>query len=255
MINDYMGDSGNLFSTKTEEVEEENLEILEELEVIPSGSQEDVDLSVIEDLADIEDEEPECSSMKPTKITSKITTDSAKTMRPVKCFLCDVDFEDSPEAHFELNHKEIKQMKCKLCDFDTFYPWYLNLHYQVHQNATKLCENCGKMVKTTSFFSHVGHCTRNREGMKKFACSYCPLRYHKPYLLKVHERCHSGETPYLCSVCNLAFAKKILLRKHLLVHGATPEFQCDNCQKGFIVKNRFLAHQASCQKQKIYQNS
>jgi hypothetical protein len=179
-----------------------------------------------------------------------------KMMRPTRCFLCDCEFDSTPEIHFELNHKEIRKMNCQSCDFETHYPWFMNLHLEIHKTSEKLCENCGKSIKSTSFSSHVAHCTRNKEGMKRFICKYCQKAYHKNYLLKVHERSHSGENPYSCSECHESFPKRILLRTHnMLIHNAEPEFRCEYCFKGFIVRNRLLSHQASCQKHKIYQNT
>jgi hypothetical protein len=58
--------------------------------------------------------------------------DDYANVRPKKCYLCDCEFETTPEDHFKERHTLIEQTRCRLCDFETEFPWYLNLHMQVN---------------------------------------------------------------------------------------------------------------------------
>jgi hypothetical protein len=81
---------------------------------------------------DYSDDENEKSRSKSNDKTLVENT-SASTLKPAKCFLCDVDFgeDQTPEEHFKEKHNQIKMEKCAKCEFETEFPWYLNLHLQV----------------------------------------------------------------------------------------------------------------------------
>jgi hypothetical protein len=53
-------------------------------------------------------------------------------MRPLKCYLCDCDFETTPEEHFEAQHSLVEVMRCSRCEFETEFPWYLFIKFQIN---------------------------------------------------------------------------------------------------------------------------
>lgn len=119
--------------------------------------------------------------------------DDYANVRPKKCYLCDVDFTTTAEDHFKENHTLIAQTRCTMCEFETEFPWYLNLHYQIHADDVKLCDFCGKMFKRGSYHSHERYCVRNKETMERFPCRFCPATYLRAYYRTVHERIHTHE--------------------------------------------------------------
>jgi hypothetical protein len=57
-------------------------------------------------------------------------------LRPTRCHLCipNLEFEEDQmriRQHFEAEHGEIKLTKCQKCEFETEFPWFMNLHYHV----------------------------------------------------------------------------------------------------------------------------
>jgi hypothetical protein len=60
---------------------------------------------------------------------------SKPNIRPVRCFLCDCDFESTPEMHFEIHHVPGQMMSCTKCEFQIDSPWYMNLHKQLHSEG------------------------------------------------------------------------------------------------------------------------
>ena len=76
----------------------------------------------------------------------------------------------------------------------------------------------------------------NKLGDKPYKCNQCPWTFAYKYVLKVHERTHSGffknillliniknnvklgEKPYKCDQCNSTFAQKGSLKMHEQIH-------------------------------------
>lgn len=63
--------------------------------------------------------------------------DSTPKIRPIRCYLCDCEFDSTPEIHFEISHNKHSGqiMSCTKCEFQIDSYWYLNLHYQVHADG------------------------------------------------------------------------------------------------------------------------
>lgn len=116
--------------------------------------------------------------------------------RAEKCYLCDVIFtEDSDMEHFRTYHSEIKLTRCNYCMFETEFPFYLNLHYQLHVDDFRLCRNCGRKFESREkYHSHIRTCHRKRipkEERTKYTCSYCPATYYTKSSFVSHELIHS----------------------------------------------------------------
>jgi hypothetical protein len=104
-----------------QEAEREAQEVEEMLE-LPTEKEE---ASEIEVMIDQNDELPVPEPSNPSK----------PNIRPVRCFLCDCDFDSTPEMHFEIHHIPDQMMSCTKCEFQIDSPWYMNLHKQLHSEG------------------------------------------------------------------------------------------------------------------------
>lgn len=126
------------------------------------------------------------------------------SMRPRKCYLCDVDFEITPEDHFSSAHPLIDySLRCTKCEFDTDFPWFLNLHYQVHEDVFNLCPFCGKrfeLYEWAKFSKHKNNCnpvTKERR-QKILECEVCGAHFRDQSAFRDHYRKkHTKEVRFL----------------------------------------------------------
>lgn len=88
--------------------------------------------------------------------------------------------------------------------FETEYMYFLNLHYQIHQDDFRLCGTCGiKCESREKYHSHKRGCERKRvpkEDRIKYNCSECPAVYYTKSSFKVHEMIHTQEVSNLNDV-------------------------------------------------------
>lgn len=55
-------------------------------------------------------------------------------------------------------------------------------------------------------------------GRQQFPCNSCPAAFKNKYLLQVHERSHSGDSPYHCNQCSMSFKSLANLGRHKRAH-------------------------------------
>lgn len=154
---------------------------MEDPEMTVEMLEEFLDDPIIEDHNQLETSQPQPSS----------------ESRPKKCYLCDCNFDTTAEDHFSTVHSLIQPMHCSKCEFETEFPWFLNLHYQVHEEFFRLCPHCGRRFEPTEvdkFAAHKMRC-KNRDMPKKdYACEFCNALYRSSSHVRTHIRkVHTGE--------------------------------------------------------------
>jgi hypothetical protein len=120
------------------------------------------------------------------------------TCRPIKCYLCDCDFETTAEEHFKEKHKLVEPGRCQKCQFESEFPYYLNLHLQIHADDYRICPHCGNKYYTQpSYQSHLNHCKGRVKVRERLHCRFCSATYWNPHILREHERIHTNEVSFV----------------------------------------------------------
>lgn len=162
----------------------ENYENLEEEEFFENSGE------CQEEEQNLEKPDPHDFQIQPSRLPR---IDQSK-VRAEKCYLCNINFQSTPEEHFQVHHKKIGLTECSICQFETEFPWFLNLHYQLHADDIKLCQNCGsKFENRQKYYSHVRKCRKRslREDERiRYKCQYCEANYLTKRSLDIHEVKH-----------------------------------------------------------------
>jgi len=125
---------------------------------------------------------------------------------------------------------------CDECDRRYATSSNLSRHKQTHRSVdgehARPCPHCRKVyVSMPALSMHL--LTHDL----KYRCSSCDKAFSRPWLLRGHERSHTGEKPFSCSLCGKAFADRSNLRAHVQTHSGAKRFRCSRCLKTFALKS------------------
>ena len=79
----------------------------------------------------------------------------------------------------------------------------------------------------------------------KYACPFCPKKYHFKHSLKDHINSHTGSQPHVCKHCRRTFSHLASLCMHIkrCHYNQMPlEFECDVCKDRFLNRQSLKQH-------------
>ncbi|VDM37178.1 unnamed protein product [Hydatigera taeniaeformis] len=81
-----------------------------------------------------------------------------------------------------------------------------------------------------------------RDVSEMWRCCFCDKAFSRKWLLRGHERTHTGEKPFVCSTCQRAFVDQSNLHAHMQTHMEVKRFQCPYCSASFSRRNLLMRH-------------
>ncbi|KAF7660592.1 hypothetical protein LDENG_00279270 [Lucifuga dentata] len=82
-----------------------------------------------------------------------------------------------------------------------------------------------------------------KKGVKKtFQCELCSYTCPRRSNLDRHMKSHTDERPHKCHLCGRAFRTVTLLRNHLNTHTGTRPHKCTDCDMAFVTSGELVRH-------------
>ena len=157
-------------------------------------------------------------------------------------FLCTECEKEFPKRWMLKRHTKdyhsVLTLECEICSKRFKSKKFLRDHERSHIN--RLCENCNKVVKVTSFYKHIQKCLYDAP---RFNCELCEFRTYRKENVKRHMKVHSKspkEKPYHCDKCAYISDTKGHIKEHLKSH--SPKFQCTYCRRKLRSEEKLIAH-------------
>jgi len=100
--------------------------------------------------------------------------------------------------------------------------------------------------KNTALLSHVSHVCSIVPVVKPYQCDTCDYSCNKAYILKKHQRQHSGERPYSCRQCPYHCTTLALLEQHMEAHESLTAVTCPHCLIVWGSPTALVLHKGKC---------
>ena len=107
-------------------------------------------------------------------------------------------------------------------------------HHRLTMFQKKLPDNQAS-AKPCSPGSPGSDMVTSKDGKKRgYLCKVCGKVYCRKYVLKIHQRVHSGEKPLECKVCGKCFSDPSNMKKHVKLHETNHvTYTCEFCRRHF----------------------
>ncbi|KAE8741147.1 hypothetical protein FOCC_FOCC013309 [Frankliniella occidentalis] len=144
-------------------------------------------------------------------------------------------------------------IKCETCGKEFTNRVHHEEHVRSHTGERPFqCVECGKGFATKRSLrnhNHLGKNARERPHM----CSQCPATFTTGFMLKIHEKGHSGEKPFACDECGKAYRSQHVYQDHLNQHKGIKAHKCKECGKCFTWRTSLWAHTKEHSKEKPFE--
>ena len=184
-------------------------------------------------------------------------------------FLCEEctfkgDFARDLIRHILKDHKILDVALCPSCskqhsleEFEDHYKSCITIKikkkYFASNKAEKICETCGKTLKTKNGYrEHIkSHLREQGAGEDDSStnnlyhyCDKCSKRFTHPYYLKTHIKSVHENIQYPCTLCSSVFSTLFKLSRHKLeAHSTDDKYQCKYCGKRFGALTKRKIHE------------
>lgn len=165
--------------------------------------------------------------------------------------------------HYEI---DVAELTCGICKMQFTTKNRLQNHEQIHSDANKPCNICGKKFRTMKYVKrHIAEFHKmnpNKEipKEKRFSdstrsagiCDICGKVFKSSYKALLHRSTHNSEKTLPCPVCGKMFTQNKCLQNHLKTHKEARNYVCEYCGKAFKISQGLNMHKLRYHHNKEY---
>ncbi|XP_013774646.1 zinc finger protein 721-like isoform X2 [Limulus polyphemus] len=188
------------------------------------------------------------------KILCKHMRTTHKIAEPEKlyeCPFCERHFFKRPSLLSHLKEHANGKIVCKkcgeMCENEESYSWHMEKHLEEYKFH---CSQCNES------FARRQQYEKHMLGHEKHGCTICGSNFStKKYLIKHHQVVHNihvkEEKKHICTTCNKRFHRPTLLKIHQRVHTGEKPNKCSECDKNFRTAKALSIHMKTASHLKI----
>ncbi|XP_037923474.1 zinc finger protein 2 homolog [Hermetia illucens] len=177
------------------------------------------------------------------ELLDKHMTDAHPNGGEPMCPICSKTFASTSnrDSHIATAHNTEKEYHCDLCEKSFRTNIYLKYHKtRHHQDCENECSICHQKFSNWNKYRY--HWTHAHPENMKFKCKYCEKPFATQFVMRVHERSHTGERPFLCNQCGVAFRYRTQFLDHMKTHESKRDIACDMCGLTFYTNRQLSNH-------------